>query len=382
MGRRSTGTVEPLKGCIRLKFTVNGARCVERMNLAPTPANLKAAARLLERIVGAVQAGCYRRGDFFEGSGPATTQTFADYADEWLKTLTVEKSTLDAYRVSLNATWKPAFEGKRLSEIRYSEVKAAVAAKSKAVSGKTVNNALIVLRDIFKTAKADGLVQANPVEGIENLSHQSPAPDPFDSSEMDAILAHMARKFDDRVWNYFTFAFHTGMRPSEIISMRWGDIDWPRRTARVERARVSGEVKGTKTSTIRDVDLSDPALAALKRQKAHTFLLGPDAEVFNSPQTGKPWPDLQVQRRRYFTPTLTALGLRHRDMYQTRHTYATRLLMGGMNPNYIARQLGHRNAMMLFRVYTKWIDGADKGAEAAKLNAILSTNCPADRASS
>lgn len=382
MGRRPTGTVEPLRSSIRLKFTHNGARCVEPLELAPTPANIKAAERLLGRIMGAIKAGIYRREDYFAGGGPAITQTFAAYADEWLETLAVEPSTYLAYKVSLNATWKPAFEDKRLAEIRYSDVKAAVAAKSKTVSGKTVNNALIVLRDVFKTAKADGLVQTNPVDGIGNLSHQSPQPDPFEPDEMDAILAHMAGKYDERVWNYFTFAFHTGMRPSEIISLRWGDIDWNRRSARVQRALVVGEIKGTKTSTIRDVDLSDDALAALKRQKAHTFLLGAEAEVFNSPQTGKPWRDLQVQRRRYFGPTLTALGLRHRDMYQTRHTFATRLLMGGMNPNYIARQLGHTNAMMLFKVYTKWIDGADKGAEAAKLNAILSSNCPREKAGS
>ena len=42
--------------------------------------------------------------------------------------------------------------------------------------------------------------------------------------------------------------------------------------------------------------------------------------------------------------------------------------MAGANPSYIARQLGHTNANMLFRVYSKWIDGADKSRERDKLN--------------
>lgn len=330
----------------------------------------------MTKIMGAVQSGYYRREDFFDSAGKGSNQTFTDYADEWLKTLTVEKSTLAAYKVSLNATWKPAFGKQPIAQVRYSDIKKAVAAKAKEVSGKTINNALIPLRDIFKSALKDGLIATSPVDGIGNLSHQAPKPDPFERAEMDKILAHMASKFDGQVLNYFTFAFHTGMRPSEIISLRWGDIDWNGSAVRVQRARVVGEVKGTKTNTIRDVDLSGDAMAALKRQKAHTFLLGPDAEVFNNPITGKPWPDLQVQRRRYFTPTLTSLGIRHRDMYQTRHTYATTLLMGGLNPSYIARQLGHTNPQMLFTVYGKWIDGADKGAEAKKLNAVLSTKSP------
>jgi len=34
--------------------------------------------------------------------------------------------------------------------------------------------------------------------------------------------------------------------------------------------------------------------------------------------------------------------------------------MEGANPTWVARQLGHANAQMLFKVYGKWIDGADK----------------------
>ena len=65
------------------------------------------------------------------------------------------------------------------------------------------------------------------------------------------------------------------------------------------------------------------------------------------------------------------LGLRYREPYQTRHTSATLALMAGANPSYIARQLGHTNANMLFRVYSKWIDGADKSREREKLDAAF-----------
>ena len=46
--------------------------------------------------------------------------------------------------------------------------------------------------------------------------------------------------------------------------------------------------------------------------------------------------------------------------------------MGGINPAYIAKQLGHSSLAMVFKVYAKWIDQADKGAEAQKANAVLS----------
>jgi len=331
----------------------------------------------MSRIQDAIRAGVYRRADFFEGAGPTSRQSFSEYAEQWLTTIVVEKSTLRSYRTALRASWNPAFGNVRLGQIRFSDIKTAIAARAKEASGKTINNHLIVLRAVLETARKDGLIVANPAEGIENLKHQAAEPDPFESVERDRILGHMAAHFPEPVWNYFEFAFFTGLRPSEQIALTWGDIDWNRRRVRVQRARVDWEEKGTKTNRVRDVDLSDPALAALRRQRAHTQLKGrEDTPIFNNPNTGKPWPDEQVQRRRYYNPTLRALGLRHRDAYQTRHTFATVLLMGGINPAYIAKQLGHANTGMLFKVYGRWIDGADRGAEAARMNAILSNNCP------
>lgn len=374
MGRRATGTVEPRQGTIRLKFTYRGKRCVETLDLEPTPANIKAAERLLAKATAAIAAGVYEAAAFFPRSDRASPTTFKDYGEAWLKTLTGAKSTKRSYRSALEGTWFPAIGEKRLAEIRHSDLKAAIAAKAAGVSGKTINNVLIPLREVLKAAVLDELIVRNPADGIKNHAHQVAMPDPFEQDEAEAVVAHLAAKFDPQVAAYFEFALQTGMRPSEIIALCWGDIDFKRKTARVSKARVDWEEKDTKTSRVRDVDLSDGAMAVLQRQKAHTFLA--DAEVFNNPNTGKAWADEQVQRRRYFNPTLKALGMRQRDAYQCRHTFATQMLMGGINPTYIARQLGHTNALMLFKVYGKWIDGADKGAEAAKANAVLSRKSP------
>ena len=209
---------------------------------------------------------------------------------------------------------------------------------------------------------------------MKNHAHQKAEPDPLDQEEMALILAHMAAKFDPQVANYFEFGFNTGMRPSELIALAWPKIDLRRGKALVDAARVDWEDKGTKTSQVREVDLNDAAMAVLRRQKAFTFLRG--EEVFHNPNTGKPWADEQVQRRRYWNPTLKALGIRQRDAYQIRHTYASLLLTGGVNPAYIARQLGHSKVTTTLNVYARWIERADKGAEAAKANAILSRNRP------
>src|SRR6185312_10213627 len=135
-------------------------------------------------------------------------------------------------------------------------------------------------------------------------------------------------------------------------------------------ALVLGDEKVTKTSRIRHVDLTDFALAPLLRQKAHTFMRGLDAPIFCTPE-GAPWPNEKRQRLRFFLPALKACGIRQRVPYNTRHTFATVNLMAGLNPNYIASQLGHTTTAMLFQRYAKWIPGADDGRSAAQMNAAF-----------
>jgi integrase len=42
--------------------------------------------------------------------------------------------------------------------------------------------------------------------------------------------------------------------------------------------------------------------------------------------------------------------------------------------------MGHKNAKMLFTVYSKWIDGADRGQELAKLELVLGNEKTAQKA--
>ena len=52
-------------------------------------------------------------------------------------------------------------------------------------------------------------------------------------------------------------------------------------------------------------------------------------------------------------------GIRRRRPYQLRHTYACWMLSAGANPAFIANQMGHENAEMVFHVYSAWINALD-----------------------
>lgn len=373
MGRTGNG-VEPRERSIRVGFMLDGQWTRETLKIPPTPANEKYAAKLVAQVNRAIAAGTFDYAEFFPDSKrapkTASTLTFGEACDDWLKTKgRLATKTLDQYRNALEV-WKGLLgKATPIDKLTHGKV-AGVVGSHPWASAKLLNNYLICLRGVFKLAGRDIKGLDNPMEGIENSKHQAPPPDPLSVEEMRLILADMRKHYDARAWAYFAFAFATGMRPEELIALQWGDVDARTGTIRVERAKTAGEVKPLKTYHARDVDLTDQALQALATMRPITGALeSGNGPIFQNPVTRRPWHDERSQRDHYWKPSLRRLRIRDRRAYQTRHTYATTALMAGANPAYIARQMGHKSAKMLFTVYAKWIDGADRGRERDKLNA-------------
>ena len=386
MARPATNNgVEIRDNSIRIAFTWQGQVCRETLRIdgrlmAPTKANISFATRLSKEVRHALKAGTFVYADHFPDSKrvqpTALATTFGALADLWLDSKGgLEAATRDQYALAV-AMWKKKFGAdKPLRELTH-QVIAAEIGRSPWASAKSLNNYLIVLRGIMRFHYRGPLASANPMDGIENRPGVKPQVDPLSVEERDRVLAELSRRYDPRVWAYFQFAFFTGMRPEELIALQWGDLDFASGVARVQRVRTfrGTERAGSKTHSIRDVDLVTPASAALDAMRPFTELKAP--YVFENPVTGSPWHDERSQRDHYWTPTLKRLGIRYRRSYCTRHTYATVALMRGVNPAYIARQMGHRDAKMLFERYARWIDGADKGVQRSALEAAMGDFSP------
>jgi integrase len=371
-GRKGTG-VEARDSHIRVRFTFENDRCYEPLQMAPTPPNMRFAIKLVETIRKRIDAGTFDYAEFFPNSkrvasGP-DNRSLRHFGELWLQSKgTKASATKSQYRNALEFWYAMLGDKTDVGKISAGTLAAKVGSH-KWPSNRLHNNYMIVLRGLFATASRD-LRIPDPTTIIENGKVQKKKPDPLSLEEMDLILNDLRKHYDVRIWAYFAWAFGTGQRPEEIIAQQWPDVDFRHQTSRVERARsFRGEVKPIKTYQERDVDLVERALEALDAMKSFTFMKG--EFIFENPVTGRPWHDERSQRDHYWTPCLKRLGIRYRTPYNARHTYATIALMAGANPNYVARQMGHKNAKMLFEVYSKWIDGADRGREKAKVEAAL-----------
>lgn len=176
--------------------------------------------------------------------------------------------------------------------------------------------------------------------------------------------------------NYFEAAIYSGLRPSEQIALRWADVDLVEKTLTVRAARVRGIEKGIKTATVRTVRLPQRALAAIKRQRAISGML---ERVFIHPVSRAGFADTQPPSDAWKRISKLA-GIRARDARQTRHTYATLMLLAGAKPAFVSRQMGHANSQMFFKTYSKWLDSEDDWREVRKLdvtNNVTTTRKPA-----
>ena len=60
-------------------------------------------------------------------------------------------------------------------------------------------------------------------------------------------------------------------------------------------------------------------------------------------------------RKKAWVPTLKKAGVRYRNPYQTRHTFATKHISQGVNLFWLAGQMGHKGPEMIFRNYGKYL---------------------------
>ena len=166
------------------------------------------------------------------------------------------------------------------------------------------------------------------------------------------------------------FAFWTGMRTSELCALKWSDINWEKSKISVTRAKTQKAERDETTKTIsgtRQVKLLSPALDALTKQKELTFN-NKDRHIFLNPFNELPWKGDDPIRKAW-TIALRKAGVRYRNPYQTRHTYASLMLSAGELLPWISSQMGHSTTAQTTKAYARYIDDSltDAGEKAVKM---------------
>ena len=171
----------------------------------------------------------------------------------------------------------------------------------------------------------------------------------------------------------------TGLRQSELLGLRWRDVDWGAQRIRVRNAFVRGEHSSegkSDLSTRRSVPMATRLARELDRWSTRTLYGADEDLVFAHPQTGNPLDRTKVTRR--FQEACRMAGVRVIKFHELRHTFATRLAASGEPLRSIQEFLGHADAKTT-QIYAHYAPSAQEVArvDAAFADAPASSPDPA-----
>jgi integrase len=170
---------------------------------------------------------------------------------------------------------------------------------------------------------------------------------PLSFEEKDRFINALPRRWQP----YFIVAFGTGLRPSEQIALKKEAIDWERGKILVREGWRQGQVTRLKAQgSAREIDILPAVRKALEAQR----LVSAGSDLVFPNISGKHI-NIANLRRRVWYATLAKAKLRPRDLYNTRHTFATHALAAGEDPGWVAKMLGHTTLHMLVTRYYQYV---------------------------
>lgn len=217
-------------------------------------------------------------------------KTFHEVVIEWFDTVKKPKiktmATLNNWRSAINNHLLPCFQEKKLIRaIRRADLQTCL----DKMEGMNQNTILLVKSTIshtFAYAGACGYIQLNPAFELMSPSTLDSEPKrPFTREEETNIL-HAASNDPDGIIIYLLY--YLGLRCGEMLGLQWGDIDFKKKTAHIQR----------------DVDFATAKIGELKNKSANRYVPIPNAlmEIL-SPIRGLPFQHIASEDGHFLSPT-------------------------------------------------------------------------------
>jgi integrase len=284
---------------------------------------------------------------------------FRVFAKEWLdaNAVRLKRSTHKLHQNIMHKILIPAFGETDIRQISKEQLlsfrQSLVAPEQvgKGMSSGRINSIMQPLRLLLDEASSRFGFES-PTAALTMLSVPEPTIDPFSLSDIRRFLKNIRTDYR----NYYLVRFFTGMRDSEINGLKWRYVDFDRRVIEIRETLLAGNMDLERRPELRrDIHMANSVYNALEAQREVT----PSCNDFVfCTKSAKPVCSASVTTNIWY-PTLTKAGIRKRCPHQTRHTAAILLLAAGERPEWVARQMGHRNVRALMEIYWRYVPSLD-----------------------
>ena len=173
------------------------------------------------------------------------------------------------------------------------------------------------------------MITDNPAQGIKPLRENGARTRFLDKEEIQLLLNAASKEFRPILIS----ALHTGMRKGEILKLIWPDVDFKNRIITVQDSK-----SGKKRMIPMDNTLYESLRTLPTRFKR--------GYVFPSPvKEGQPCYDL----KRQFGNAVKKAGIENIRFHDLKHTFASHLIMAGVDLMTVKELLGHASITMTMR---------------------------------
>lgn len=232
-------------------------------------------------------------------------------------------------------------------------------------SKKTLKGIKSTAKQIFEFAIDNKVLDYNPADKVK-ISKDAP------EQEREAISKEQQKwiaETPDEMQTAAMIMLYAGLRRGELIPLLWDDINFDKKTITVNKAVDLSDdkavLKGTKTKAgTRDVTIPDILVEYLKKEKKKGKLVCPSSKgkMYTATQWKRAWNsylfnlDLKYgknkDRKSKFDPRYKGLSIDRITPHMLRHTYCTNLILSGVAPVTVKKQMGHASIRITLDIYT------------------------------
>lgn len=310
-----------------------------------------------------------------------TKTTLAEYLERWLKDYVwpnLAPRTAEGYETIIRQHLLPELGNYPLTHLKpehlqkyYTEMlNRGRCNSSGGLSAQTVRHHHTALHKALQTAVEWGLLGRNVADAVR--------PPRAQRSEMriwyeDDISSFLQATRDTPYYTLFYLALFTGMRRSELLALRWQDVDFILSQVYVSRSlhRLRGGkfvFRSPKTAKgMRTVALPPSAILVLEKhqekQKLDRAMLGivfTDEDLVFSHPDGNPICPNTVTRA--WTMLAARAGVKVIRFHDARHSHASLMLKQGIHPKIVQERLGHSTIAVTLDTYSHVAPGLQEAA--------------------
>ena len=194
---------------------------------------------------------------------------------------------------------------------------------------------------IFRVGIDNERIERNPAAGIKRKTENNGRVRFLSADEEARLVAVIQKRFSGFL-PQLQLSLHTGMRASEQFGLKWSQVD-------LERGFLT--LPKTKNGTTRHIPLNAVAMSALKAIRKPSVSSGVSARASSDlvfPSIRRDGEGLRGARG-WFVSALKDAKVADYTWHCNRHTFASRLVMAGVDIRTVGELLGHKSLSMTMR---------------------------------